>query len=329
MMKFRLCYQIPNLRETYIAPQLLSENQPSYSWKDTDNLLLRYTYEFMPKGILTQFIVIMHRYIAIVNDQSFVWRSGVIVAKGQTAAEVIEHYGKREIQVRIRGPHKKDVMAVIMDRLDEIHSSYKRLRYSKLIPCNCTICHTNSEPYFHRFEQLQNFMENQVEEIQCGKSGDMVNVHRLVDDTIGWKSKKEVEALMAEAEQKGKQQGQPNIQVGSVTIGGNAKVEGFNLGGIIQNSFNKADSANIADELKETLKQLAQAVDTMSKELSEMQAAEVADDFEKLVDETTKPSPNKKWYSVSINGLTKAAENIGKVGEPVVKLATKVLALLA
>ena len=61
MINFKLCYRIPN-SEFYIAPQLLTENQPDYDWEETNNLILRYTYEsFMPKGIITQFIVAMHK----------------------------------------------------------------------------------------------------------------------------------------------------------------------------------------------------------------------------------------------------------------------------
>ena len=48
----------------------------------------------------------------------------------------------------------------------------------------------------------------------------------------------------------------------------------------------------------------------------------------KLVEEATKPKPNKKWYSVSIEGLIKAAENLDKLGEPVINLSRKVLSLL-
>jgi hypothetical protein len=48
----------------------------------------------------------------------------------------------------------------------------------------------------------------------------------------------------------------------------------------------------------------------------------------KLVEEATKPKPNKKWYSVSIDGLIKAGENVEKVGEPVINLSRKVLSLL-
>ena len=120
----------------------------------------------------------------------------------------------------------------------------------------------------------------------------------------------------------------------NIHIGGN--VEGSNIISgdnnvitqHIQDSFNKADKADIQVELKETLKELAEAVSAMNKELPEEQAAEATDDLEKLVDEATKPKPNKKWYSVSIEGLIKAAENLDKLGEPVISLSKKVLSLL-
>ena len=96
----------------------------------------------------------------------------------------------------------------------------------------------------------------------------------------------------------------------------------------IQNSFNKANSADIQAELKATLKQLADAVAVMAKSMPAEQATETTDDLTKLVDEATKPKPNKKWYSISIDGLINAAENVEKVGEPVINLSRKVLSLL-
>jgi AAA+ ATPase superfamily predicted ATPase len=122
--------------------------------------------------------------------------------------------------------------------------------------------------------------------------------------------------------------------VTNIFIGGN--VEGSNIVSgdnnvitqQIQASFNKADEADIQAELKNTLKELAEAVAAMNKELPEEQATEAADDLEKLVEEATKPKPNKKWYSVSIDGLIKAAENLDKLGEPVISLSRKVLSLL-
>ena len=37
MMKFKLCYKLPDTNDTYIAPQLLGDNQPDYQWDSTNN----------------------------------------------------------------------------------------------------------------------------------------------------------------------------------------------------------------------------------------------------------------------------------------------------
>ncbi len=180
MINFKLCYRIPN-SEFYIAPQLLTGNQPHYDWDEADNLILRYTYEFMPKGIITQFIVAMHTLIA---EQDYVWKSGVILEKDQTKAEVIEYYGKREIKIRVTGKHKKELMTIVTYELDKIHSSYARLKHNKLIPCNCAMCKSNQEPHFYRLETLRRFVDNRRDLIQCEMSFEMVDVRRLIDDVI-------------------------------------------------------------------------------------------------------------------------------------------------
>ncbi|MCA1620260.1 MAG: leucine-rich repeat domain-containing protein [Acidobacteria bacterium] len=184
MINFKLCYRIPG-SDLYIAPQLLTENQPHYEWDEADNLLLRYIYEFMPKGIITQFIVAMHEMIAG-EGQGLVWRSGVIVEDGPTRAEVIEHYGRREIKIRVAGRRKKELMTVISYELDKIHASYNRLRYSKLIPCNCAKCKSSQEPHFYPAEVLRQFMDDAEEHIQCQKSYRMVAVRGLLDDVTGY-----------------------------------------------------------------------------------------------------------------------------------------------
>ncbi|MBC1218689.1 leucine-rich repeat domain-containing protein [Nostoc sp. UCD121] len=181
MINFKLCYEIPRSQGKYIAPQLLSANQPFYNWDETNNLILRYTYEFMPKGIITQFIVAMHE---LMNEQQCVWKSGVVLSKDQTKAEVIEYYGKREIKIRVSGRYKRDLMTIVTHELDKIHDSYKRLKYNKLIPCNCVTCKDNQEPHFYPFEILRQFVADKQERIQCQKSYQMVDVLGLIDDVI-------------------------------------------------------------------------------------------------------------------------------------------------
>ncbi|MCW5312506.1 GTPase [Nostoc sp. KVJ3] len=208
MINFKLCYEIPRSQGKYIAPQLLSANQSSYNWDETNNLILRYTYDFMPKGIITQFIVAMHE---LMNEQQCVWKSGVVLSKDQTKAEVIEYYGKREIKIRVSGRHKRDLMTIVTHELDKIHDSYQRLKYNKLIPCNCDTCKHSQEPHFYPFEILRQFVADRQERIQCQKSYQMVNVLGLIDDVMDRKE-------LLKAEQQMDNEFLPNS---SVTIGGN------------------------------------------------------------------------------------------------------------
>jgi len=181
MINFKLCYKIPDSNE-YIVPELLGRNQPAYEWNGNANLVVCYKYEFMPKGILTQFIVVMHPYIA---KQELVWREGVILEKDRTRAEVIENYGKREIKIRVTGKRRKELMAIVLYEIDKINSTYANLRCSKMIPCNCEVCKGGSEPHLYSFETLQEFAENGQYEIQCQrKPYKMVDVLRLIDNVI-------------------------------------------------------------------------------------------------------------------------------------------------
>jgi internalin A len=179
MMRFKLCYPIPNRHCHYIAPQLLDIDQPEYTWDESSNLILRYTYEFMPKGILTRFIVETHPWI---EQQKLVWRSGVVLNKNQTRAEVIEHYNQREIKVRVTGNRKKELLAVVTHELDKIHNSYERLQYKTLVPCNCEDCQGSQTPYSYPLDRLRKRLEDNRYQIECQNSYEMVDVRRLIDD---------------------------------------------------------------------------------------------------------------------------------------------------
>ncbi len=99
------------------------------------------------------------------------------------------------------------------------------------------------------------------------------------------------------------------------------------LNSSVQNSFNQAVSADIPNELKDVLKGLSTAVDEMIKNMQKEKADETVGDLENLVKEATKSSPRKSHIKVTAEGLIKAAETVGKIGEPVIKLAGKVIAM--
>jgi Leucine-rich repeat (LRR) protein len=184
MMRFKLCYEIRDQPHHYISPQLLEIEQPPYDWDTHDNLILRYKYEFMPKGILTRLIVELHQWI---EQQTLVWKTGVVLTNGRARAEVIEYYHKGEIIVRVSGNDKKGWLSVIDHEFNQIHASYERLKYSKLVPCNCNTCKGSQEPHTYSLETLLQFLQDR-NPIQCQKSYAMVDVRRLIDDVLDFET---------------------------------------------------------------------------------------------------------------------------------------------
>jgi hypothetical protein len=182
MVKFQLCYPIPDRQDTYIVPQLLTREQPDYAWDEVDNLLLRYSYDFMPKGIVWQFMVVMHRFI---GDQECAWRGGVVLEADQTQAEVIEKYGLRRIEIRVSGQNKRDLLTRVRHELEKIHHQYPGLKYNELIPSKCDTCRDSQEPYFYKFESLRRRLAAGVYEVECDISYQKVKVRSLIDDIGG------------------------------------------------------------------------------------------------------------------------------------------------
>jgi hypothetical protein len=177
MMKFQLCYQLPE-GDAYIAPQRLTPTQPTYGRDEAGNLILRYEYDFMPKGMMTRFIVALHHLIA---DQRLVWKSGVILAREGTRAEVIEDYPKRQITVRVGGPDTRGLLAIVDDQLERIHRTFPRLQYEKFLPCQCHVCQSRSEPFAYSLSELKDFAQT-GDGIQCRVSRTLMDAATLIHD---------------------------------------------------------------------------------------------------------------------------------------------------
>ncbi len=202
MMKFQLCYAIPTQKDRYIAPQLLSEQPPDYALTtiglNERSLYLRYKYEaFMPKGLLTRFIVTMHPYIATDGDTQLVWRTGVVLEKDEARAEVVEFYHRREIRIRVMGKNMRDLLTIISYQLDELHRPFHRLKFDKLIPCNCSICRNADVPDFYRLDVLKTRLEHGKTVIECDVPPfETVSIRPLLDDVGAAVQTAELPALL-------------------------------------------------------------------------------------------------------------------------------------
>ena len=179
MMLFQLCYRLAEGH--YLAPQLLGSSPPAYPWAPVDNLVVYYRYEFMPKGILPRLVVAMH---PLIERDAWVWRDGVVLARGQARGEVTEDYTGREIAVRVTGADKVKLLEVIDYELEKIHRDYPRIKVGKHIPCRCARCAAaGDKAHFYDYEALLRFARD-GQSIQCPLSYAMVPVGDLLSEVF-------------------------------------------------------------------------------------------------------------------------------------------------
>jgi internalin A len=174
MMRFELCYQLD--KSTYSAPQLLSPSQPTYEWTEENTTVLRYEYDFMPKGLMTRLVVSLHH---LIEKQALVWKTGAVFGRDGTRAEVVEDYPRRKITVRAGGPDVRSLLAILDDQLERIHGSFSRLQYEKFLPCNCEVCRKRPDPFSYPLKELKDFAST-GDPIQCRYSRKLVNAADLI-----------------------------------------------------------------------------------------------------------------------------------------------------
>lgn len=186
MKQFKLAYQLPG-REEYVTPPLLPPARPDrFSWPNQDSLELYIEYEFLPKALLTQFIVTRH--VDIAECRTLVWRNGVIL---QWADEALAEVSKTKLQgrdafyIRTQGRNRKGMMTVILKTFRELHAEYKGIKYREKVPCTCAGCKTgkNAQHYFD-FSNLQFRLEKGRQEVECDQSLETVNVLELLENSF-------------------------------------------------------------------------------------------------------------------------------------------------
>lgn len=114
-----------------------------------------------------------------------------------------------------------------------------------------------------------------------------------------------------------------------VKLGDKATFHGdFVLANSIKGSFNKAASADISKELRDMLKDLSVVVAKMVEALPKEEGKRVARALETLTEEAISEKPERQWWEVSVEGLTKAAKNIGEIGKPVLDIVARLVPIL-
>lgn len=185
MQNFELCYELRDSRPpASLVPQLLPPEKPAElaGWGKPEDLVLRYKYDFMPKGMISRLTVRLHRFV---RDPQKAWITGVLFERDTTAvlAQILEKGDV--IELRARGPEAKALLSVVAADLDALNESFPGLKdkVDKRIPCICKNCRAASDPGFFDHNDLLGRKEDKQLKVECPRprSYEKVNVLELLD----------------------------------------------------------------------------------------------------------------------------------------------------
>ncbi len=183
MQRFELCYEMRDSQpQTWLVPQLLPPEKPKgpADWGKPEDLVLRYRYDFLPKGIISRLTVRLHRFV---RDPEMAWVTGVLFEREGTAVLLEILANGSEIELRARGPEARALLSVIAADLDALNESFQGLRdkVHKLIPCNCGTCRTAPvSEFFDQKALLKRKQDNRLR-VECPRSYELVDVLELLD----------------------------------------------------------------------------------------------------------------------------------------------------
>jgi len=129
MKKFRLCFPIDDKR--LLVPDLLDIQEPEIEFDYDECVLFRLDYQFLPKSIITSFIVKKHKSIV----KKLCWRTGVVLSDKdfKTTALIRADEEKKRIHIFISGSQRREYLAVLRAAFLEINDQFEKLGVEELV----------------------------------------------------------------------------------------------------------------------------------------------------------------------------------------------------
>lgn len=185
MQQFKMAYPLPNSLE-FVAPPLLPP-VPRQGWEFPagEALELYVEYEFLPKAMLTQFIVSRHKDID--EGRTLVWRNGVVLRWPDALAQVekTKFQGRDAFSIRCQGSSRKGLLTAILKTFRDLHSEYKGIKVNEIVPCPCSTCQNGKkQQHYFEFENLKNRLERGRRVVECDKSLEEVKLVHLLGDLL-------------------------------------------------------------------------------------------------------------------------------------------------
>lgn len=186
MCEFKMAYPLPNGKE-FVTPPLLPRTSPQgwdlFAGKAIE---VRVEFEFLPKALMTQFIV--SRHTDIDRGRTLVWREGVVLRwSADTLAQVskVKSRGRDALQILAIGSERRGLLTAILKTLRDLHEEYRGIRAHEIVPCPCEGCRTEKNPqHYFDFKNLSNRLEKGRRVVECDQSLEEVDLLKILGDLL-------------------------------------------------------------------------------------------------------------------------------------------------
>lgn len=131
MEQFKLCFPLPNDKNTRIIPALLSAGLPTFQFDRRVGLAFEFTFKgFLPRHVMPELIVRRHEEI----ENGTVWQCGVLLIERNLEARALLQvdYHLRVLNIWVQGARAKEYLEVLRDEILKILGRLN-LNYSELV----------------------------------------------------------------------------------------------------------------------------------------------------------------------------------------------------
>jgi hypothetical protein len=182
MDAFELCWQTADSGD-YLTPTLFSSDMPEVKPVRRD-LGLRFHYDYLPKGLLGQLIVRLHKHL----EAEHYWKDGIFLEREGCRARVsrplAEKDGERIIEILVSGeaPRHYALLSWIVEQLETIHKrSFPRIKFEREIPCPCKRCQAGKlGQHYFPYNKLRDLQREGDTDVTCANNG-RVNISILLE----------------------------------------------------------------------------------------------------------------------------------------------------
>ena len=123
-----------------------------------------------------------------------------------------------------------------------------------------------------------------------------------------------------------------SVKITKTDVSGQNNIVNVNVAEYMRNVSNTVgdnlkNSAS-PDEVKELVRQLTEQINAIADRVEPALAQKMGKNLKKISEEMAEPTPDRKWYQLSLEGLKEAAEAVGAIAGPIIATVGKLKPLL-